>query len=126
MNQNIFNLNFEKETGFHPSFPSDKVSLPQSTYSVFLTYFKWSYQATKGEVRGIKLCVAKKTLNGSIYQHLGIKEPHYFPSPNTHDCTNTNPSMLNKHNMGDMGGGKKKMMARLPSNCNLYCLFWQK
>ena len=37
MNQNILNLNFEKETGFHPSFPSDKVSLPQSTYSVFLT-----------------------------------------------------------------------------------------
>ena len=37
MNQNILNLNFEKETGFHPSFPSDKVSLPQSTYSMFLT-----------------------------------------------------------------------------------------
>ena len=59
-------------------------------------------------MRGIKLCVAEKTLNGSIYQHLDIKEPHYFLSPNTHDCTNTNPSMLNKHNMGDMGGSKKK------------------
>ena len=58
-------------------------------------------------MRGIKLCVAEKTLNGPIYQRLGIKE-HYFLSPNTHDCTNTNPSMLNKHNMGDMGGSKKK------------------
>ena len=37
MNQNILNMNFEKETGFHPRFPSDKASLPQSTYSVFLT-----------------------------------------------------------------------------------------
>lgn len=95
MNQNVLNLNFEKEIGFHPSFPSNKYHCPKVLFSV--CHFACSYQAIKGEMGEVKLYAAEKTVDGSIYQYSAVTEPHYFLSLNTHDCTNTNPTTLNNH-----------------------------
>lgn len=43
-----------------------------------------------GQVGGIKLYIAEKIIEDSIYQHVGITEPHYSLPPNIHDYSNTN------------------------------------
>lgn len=40
--------------------------------------------------------IAEKIVEDSIYQHVGITEPHYSLPPNTHDYSNTNPLRNNK------------------------------
>lgn len=49
-----------------------------------------------GQLGGIKLYIAEKIVEDSVYQHVGITEPHYSLPPNIRDYSNTNPFHSNK------------------------------